>query len=137
MVLKTEGKHHGPVMCEEDGTLLSSAKVEDEFHAQIIQVLSTHPHLLPPSIDVAELYGLSRSIRRGSLLHATDQGVPKELWDLQNCWKSIEAKQGSCARSVMRNHYLEVRLLAKQHLGYWLVPREIVAFRAFFPVELT
>eukprot|EP00957_Ditylum_brightwellii_P169341 12889152-Ditylum_brightwellii.AAC.1 len=73
-MLKKEGKQHGPVMCEEDGTLLPSAKVEDEFHAQLTCVQGSHPHLLPPSIDVADLYGLSRSVRRGSLSRAIDQG---------------------------------------------------------------
>eukprot|EP00957_Ditylum_brightwellii_P193154 14707645-Ditylum_brightwellii.AAC.1 len=94
-MLRGEGKHHGLVMCDEDGNLLSTAQVEDEFHAQLICVQATHPHLLHASVDVTELHGLSRSPCQGSLSCATDQGVPKELCNLQNRWKSIEAKQGS------------------------------------------
>eukprot|EP00957_Ditylum_brightwellii_P039780 3011511-Ditylum_brightwellii.AAC.1 len=57
-------------------------------------------------------------MQRGSHLRATDEGVDKETRNLQNHWQTIESKQGSRARAVMREHYLEVKLLAKKNLTY-------------------
>eukprot|EP00957_Ditylum_brightwellii_P104857 7991887-Ditylum_brightwellii.AAC.1 len=105
-------------MCKEDGTLLPSSKDEDEFHEQLIWVQTSHPNLINSATDDAELYGVFQSTHQGSFSRATYQGVPKELQDLQNCWQLVEHKQGNWARSVMRDHYLEILLLAKRHLGY-------------------
>eukprot|EP00957_Ditylum_brightwellii_P144454 11003848-Ditylum_brightwellii.AAC.1 len=80
-LLKAEGKTDGPVMCEPDGTLLYTFKVEEEFHNQLQRVKMSHPHLIDPALDVADLYGISRSPQRGSLSQTTDQNVPKELRD--------------------------------------------------------
>eukprot|EP00957_Ditylum_brightwellii_P027045 2045289-Ditylum_brightwellii.AAC.1 len=74
-----EGKTDGPVMCEEDGTLLLPSKVEDEFHNQMAKIQLAHPHLIDPTVDVADLYGISRLPHRSSNSRATDQGVDKEL----------------------------------------------------------
>eukprot|EP00957_Ditylum_brightwellii_P177654 13531802-Ditylum_brightwellii.AAC.1 len=75
-MLKKEGKTDGAVMCEEDGPLLSAANLEDEFHAQLqkIQTSQTsHPRLIDTNVDVTEVYGISRSLRRGSNTRATNQ----------------------------------------------------------------
>eukprot|EP00957_Ditylum_brightwellii_P141193 10757190-Ditylum_brightwellii.AAC.1 len=118
LLLRQEGKQEGAVMCEEDGSLLSSSKVEDEFHWQLAQVQALHPHLISPSVDVSEINGLSRSMQRGSHSRATDEGVDKETRNMQKRWQTIESKQGSRARAVMHEHYLEVKLLAKNYLAY-------------------
>eukprot|EP00957_Ditylum_brightwellii_P137320 10468990-Ditylum_brightwellii.AAC.1 len=87
----------GPVMCEEDGSLLHSSTVEEEFHAQLLTVQHKHPHLIGPDVEVEEKYTISRSIWQGSLTCTTDQSVDTETRDLQNRWSTIENKQGSRA----------------------------------------
>eukprot|EP00957_Ditylum_brightwellii_P207731 15354287-Ditylum_brightwellii.AAC.2 len=47
-MLKAEGKIDGAVMCEADGTLLLTSKVEDEFHKQLQHVQKPHQHLINP-----------------------------------------------------------------------------------------
>eukprot|EP00957_Ditylum_brightwellii_P009939 749616-Ditylum_brightwellii.AAC.1 len=79
LMLKMEGKTDRPVMCEEDRTLLLPSKVEGKFHNQLATIQLSHPHLIDPTVDVADLYGISRSPRIGSNSRATDQGVNKEL----------------------------------------------------------
>eukprot|EP00957_Ditylum_brightwellii_P043492 3297649-Ditylum_brightwellii.AAC.1 len=69
-------------MCNQEGNLLSSALVEDEFHVQLARVQLAHPHLIDSSAHVAELYGILRSLQRGSNSRATDQGVVKESCNL-------------------------------------------------------
>eukprot|EP00957_Ditylum_brightwellii_P071444 5431047-Ditylum_brightwellii.AAC.1 len=117
-LFKTEGVTSGPVMRYEDGKSISSPLVEEEFHSQLTCVQSSHPHLIDPSVEVGEVFGISRFLRRESLTQATDEGVDKESQDIQNYWKTIESHQGSCARSRMRENYLEVRLLQKKHTVY-------------------
>eukprot|EP00957_Ditylum_brightwellii_P151967 11572186-Ditylum_brightwellii.AAC.1 len=40
-LLKAEGKGEGPVICDEDGTLISANKLEDTFHEHLIKILMT------------------------------------------------------------------------------------------------
>eukprot|EP00957_Ditylum_brightwellii_P170539 12981988-Ditylum_brightwellii.AAC.1 len=66
-MLKAEGHMEGPVMCKADGTLLSTNKVKEEFHDQLQHVQVSHPNLIDPTADVAELYSISHSLRWESL----------------------------------------------------------------------
>eukprot|EP00957_Ditylum_brightwellii_P037860 2863342-Ditylum_brightwellii.AAC.1 len=72
-MLQAEGESSGPVMCDQEENLLSSASVEDEFHVQLARVQLDHPHLIDSSAGVTAR-------------------------NLQNRWQSVENKQGSRAR---------------------------------------
>eukprot|EP00957_Ditylum_brightwellii_P031809 2411924-Ditylum_brightwellii.AAC.1 len=69
-LLCLEGKKEGAVICEEDGSMIPFTKIEDEFHAQLLKIQESHPHLIGPL------------------------GVDQASLDLQNRWTSIEKKQG-------------------------------------------
>eukprot|EP00957_Ditylum_brightwellii_P138766 10577798-Ditylum_brightwellii.AAC.2 len=83
-MLEAEGRAARPVMCNSKGELLTSSWVEKEFHAQLARVQLSHPLIIDPVIDTAELYGISPSPSRGLLSQATNQGVNKESHNLQN-----------------------------------------------------
>eukprot|EP00957_Ditylum_brightwellii_P023884 1800901-Ditylum_brightwellii.AAC.1 len=42
-MLKQEGKTDGTIMCKENRTLLSTAKIEDKFHSQLQRMLMVYP----------------------------------------------------------------------------------------------
>eukprot|EP00957_Ditylum_brightwellii_P111852 8531107-Ditylum_brightwellii.AAC.2 len=73
-LLTAELKKEGVVMCKLDGSLMSSHKLEEEFHTQLSRVQESHPQLIDDTVDVAEVFGISRSLCQGSNSRATDQG---------------------------------------------------------------
>eukprot|EP00957_Ditylum_brightwellii_P129297 9863017-Ditylum_brightwellii.AAC.1 len=69
--------------------------MDETFQEQLAKVQAMHSHLIDPSVDVSEEYGISRSMCRGSHSHETNQNVDDKAIKLQNHWKTFENSQGS------------------------------------------
>ena len=67
------------------------------FHKYLFMVQDSFPHLIPATIDVSEMYSLSRSLRRGSTAQARNQGVPRDIISMNNRWRSEEASRSHSA----------------------------------------
>eukprot|EP00957_Ditylum_brightwellii_P138791 10579569-Ditylum_brightwellii.AAC.1 len=66
-LLKLEQRSSGVVICHENGDLIPTEDIEEEFHDQLSRVQISHLQLIDPSVKVEEVYGISRSLRRGSV----------------------------------------------------------------------
>lgn len=109
----------GPVMCDEDGNMLTSTAVDYEFKKQVTKVQDARPDLIEASINVFEMFGIFRSMRKGSESRATEEGVSDRVIDLINRWRKMEGnKRGSMA---MRDYYLDMLMVKKRYLRYSLV----------------
>ena len=82
------------------------------------QVQGKRPDLIPAGVNIEESYGTFRSLRRGSLTCATEEGVEGPELDLINRWRKFENSGGSKPHLSMREHYLEVKLVLKHTLTY-------------------
>eukprot|EP00957_Ditylum_brightwellii_P140193 10682228-Ditylum_brightwellii.AAC.2 len=100
-LLKLKKRSSGAVICHENEELLSAGDIDDEFHDQLSRVKISHPQLIDPSVKVEEVYGIPRSLRRGSISRVTAQNVDRESRDIQNRWKIIKNNQGSRAHGMM------------------------------------
>ena len=56
--------------------------------------------LVPADCDIREEFGIWRSLRRGVTAHAINQGVPSDLINLINRWRSEKDKQAQHASMI-------------------------------------
>ena len=62
-MLKLEGKVSGPVLCNEDGSLVNAYEVDAEFHRQLIKIQESWPNLLQNEVNVETEFSIFRSLR--------------------------------------------------------------------------
>jgi hypothetical protein len=119
-ILKREKKENdaGPAFCKPDGSMMRSYELDAEFHKALRKVRDARPDLLPEGIDIENVYGTYRSLRRGSNTRATEQGAGKEAIELINRWRKFENKRGGKPSMSMREHYMEIRLILRRILAY-------------------
>lgn len=67
--------------------------------------------LFEPGLNIVEAYSRKRLLRRGSMLRAMNQGVPKELIEMNNPWGKFENAKGRRLGMSMMAHYTEIRLM--------------------------
>ena len=119
-LLVKEGRQNsaGPAFCNEDGTMMRAYQFNGEFHLALREVQIQRPDLLPEGTDIEGSYGTFRSLRRGSLTRATEQGIDGPDLDMVNRWRKFEDSKGSRPHMSMREHYLEIKLVLKRALVY-------------------
>ena len=77
-----------------------------------------HPEWIPRSVNVADAYGLRRSMRKGSETEALNQKVDPLDIHFMNRWRVVENAKGKNPMLRMISHYAEMRLLLKTMLRY-------------------
>ena len=75
----------------------------------LLRVQSNKPHIISPTVEVLEEYGISHSFRRGATTHARNQNVKKSDIVAANRWRDKENAQGRHINQPMIYHYSEVR----------------------------
>lgn len=116
---KEKGIFHGPFFRDEAGTALTPSDMSETFYRRLGYVQYFRPDLLARDVDIEEVYGISRSFRRGSTSRATDRGVPPEVTDANNRWRKIERAKSMKASSLsMQEQYTDVNLTLNQLLRY-------------------
>ena len=115
---RAEGRSHGPVFADRWGNMVNPRVFETHILGKLQIIKESHGDLIPDSVDVFEEYGISRSFRRGSNTHATNQGVSKNDRELMNRWRNVENSKGKKARLAMADHYADIRQLVPSLLRY-------------------
>lgn len=101
-----EGRTNGPAFCDKDGRVARSTDYEELMHDVLRQVQDERPDLIPPDMDVIDVYGISRSLRQGSNTTAINNKVSPGDQDAINRWATVEAAQGRRPNFMMRDLYL-------------------------------
>jgi hypothetical protein len=84
--------------------------MSDTFYRHLTMVQDLRPDLIPREVEIEEVYGVSRSFRRGSTSRVVDRGVPPYVIDFNNHWWKND-RAGSMKPSLsMREHYTNVSL---------------------------
>ena len=107
--LKREGSHV-PAICEADGTLMESSKINSEFLDQLERIQRELPMLIGDKVKVRQRYGISRSLRRGSRTRAQKMRVEKDIVELINRWSRYESVRGRPSLTMFE-HYAEMKQL--------------------------
>lgn len=77
--LSAQGKRNVPAMCNEQGELAAAIECQLTFVDYLRQIQEDRPDLIPADWDVAEMFGIGRSFRRGSDSRALNVEVPESV----------------------------------------------------------
>ena len=69
-------------------------------------------------LEIPEAYNVRRSLRRGSVTTAREEGVGKDAIDTVNRWRTAENRRVGRIGGSMREYYTEVRLMCKLLVAY-------------------
>ena len=118
-IYRKRGISHGPFFRNEKGAALQVSEMSEIFYRRLSFVQYFRPDLLPRDVDIDDVYGISRSFRRGSTSRATDRGVPPEIIDANNRWRKVERAESMKTTSLsMQEQYTDVTLTLNQLLRY-------------------
>ena len=93
------------------GQALPMSYFEPTMHEILEGIQANRPDLIPVELDVKDEYGIFRSFRRGATTEARNRGLPKELIELNNGWRMVEAaSRGKHTTSDMLAYYTELSL---------------------------
>jgi hypothetical protein len=107
-----------PLFRNSQGQRIKASDVEPTFFDRLEQVQEMRPDLICDSDAVSDEYGIYRSFQQGSTSEATNQGLPPEVINLNNCWRKFYQAGASRPSLTMRDHYSDVRLTLNQSLRY-------------------
>lgn len=117
-VYQTMGICHGPFFRSGDGERMRLRDANVFFFSRLEKVQLLRPDLIGLDVEVEEVYGISRSLRRGSTSRASDMGLSPDIIDSNNRWRKFERARGMQPSLNMREHYTDVLLSIRQLLRY-------------------
>lgn len=121
-ILKAEGRDSlgapGPAFCDERGFVLSSGKVNELFHEELIKVQEAHSGLIHREVDVTEIYNIHRSLRRGATSRASELNYTETMINLNNRWRKTQSNKGKGGLQKMSQLYVEVSLVMKSMIAF-------------------
>jgi hypothetical protein len=109
---------HGPLFRMKTGERLRVTDMNTYFLLRLEKVQSLRPDLVAVDVEIEEVYGISRSLRRGSTSRAVDMGLSPDVIDTNNRWRKFERARAMQPSLNMREHYTDVLLSLKQLLRY-------------------
>jgi len=112
------GNMRGPMFWSRRGDTSLTKEMEQYFFARLEQVQQARPDLIGPDVDVSEVYGVSRSFRRGATSEAVNRGVRPEVIEANNRWRKVKDAGARQVSLGMREHYTDVRLILNQLLKF-------------------
>ena len=83
---------------------------EPTMHEILEEIQANRPDLIPVECDVNDEYGIFRSFQIGATTEARNRGLSKELIELNNGWRMVEASRGKHTTSDMLAYYMELSL---------------------------
>jgi hypothetical protein len=113
-----QGKFHGPAFDDGNGQVILSGVYETVFHDLLREIQEDRPDLISAEVEVGEVYGFYRSLRRGVTTWARECGVSEGDIDLINRWRKIEEARGRKPGLSIRDHYTEVVQLKSSKLRF-------------------
>jgi len=123
-LLKGEGRGHissspGPAFCNKDGSMLSYQYLNSLFHDELLyKVQEAHPELILPEVEVAEVYNLYRSLRRGATSRASALNYSETVINLNNRWRTTQSNKGKGGLKKMSQLYIDVCLVLDALLDF-------------------
>ncbi len=110
-VLKKEGKDLivGPALCDINGFVLDSWKINGEFHRQLEKVRLEHGDLIDRDINVEDRFSIFRSFRRGATTRAKEMKAGDSVITMNNRWRKSQNNSGSIPKLPMSDLYTEIQ----------------------------
>ena len=113
-----EGRKNGPVFVNTAGRPCRSNFCENRFIEMLEQVRLEQPELIDKDLDLLELVGVSRTLRRTSNTKARLENLSDSVIDRWNRWRKVERSRSGEANLEMRERYEDYRLMISSLLLY-------------------
>lgn len=110
----------GPAFCDEQGQVLSYAFMNSLFHEELQKLQEDQSDLIPPEVEVSEVYNLYRLLRRGATSRATELGYSETVINLNNRWRTTQSNKGVGGLKKMSQLYVEMALVQESLLQFSL-----------------
>jgi hypothetical protein len=122
-LLESEGRDNvsepGPAsFCDERGFVLASSQMNEWFHDELTRIQEAHSELIQKEVDVANVYNIHRSLRRGATSRASELNYTETLINLNNRWRQTQTNKGKGGLVRMSQLYVEVSLVMKNLLAF-------------------
>jgi hypothetical protein len=119
-----QGFLQGPAFVDQDGKEIGSGKYE----AIILGALHDHKlwedeqpegtEKFFEGVEIDEVYGVSRSFKRGAITRAQEAGVKQPEVEFMGRWRKIEQAAGRKPGRSMREHYTELVQMLDARLSF-------------------
>ena len=113
-----QGYFKGPAFCKNNGSPADLSDCEPYLYDALLRVQTRCENVIGEEVEVTEVYGFSRSFRRGSTTRAKEAGISESLVDEINRWSKVERAQGKRPALPLRDHYTEVVQLLERRIRY-------------------
>jgi hypothetical protein len=119
-----QGFLNGPAFVDNLGNEIKSGRYE----AIILGVLQDHKQWederdgdhesILEGVDIDEVYGVSRSFKRGAITRAQEAGVGQPEVEFMGRWRSVEQAAGRKPGRSIREHYTELAQMLDARLRF-------------------
>lgn len=110
-VCESEGRRSGLAFAGPDGAPLESAEFNALFRQYLCRLQLEHEEVFSAKEDVTR-YGISRTLRKSAVSRAGRAGLPEDVLNTMNRWRTVENAKGSRPKHNMKTHYTDARALA-------------------------
>ena len=107
-IKQEEGETKGWAFKNSVGEKIKQADFSEDFF-ELLEGIQETTTLLEDTVEIREVYGLSRSLRRGSNTHAHNQGVSEPRIELNNRWRKFFDAGGKRPSMGMRDSYIQIK----------------------------
>jgi hypothetical protein len=113
-----EGRTRGPAFFDRKGDMSRSQDYDQMFPEMLERIQERRPELFLPGENLADTHGISRWLRKGSMLEAQAAGVIEAEINRMNPWRTVERAMGRQPKFHMMEHYTLVRIAIKTLVRY-------------------
>ena len=86
-MLAKQGRTKGYLFGNDDKHIPKLAEYHDLFCEVLEEVQQARPDLISPDIDIRELFGILRTLRRSATAHAINVRIPRDIVEAANRWR--------------------------------------------------
>lgn len=121
-VHRVQGRKEGPLVCDGNGVVLSSAILDHRLHQALKQIYLRESQLFPLSItkkeDIQQKYHCFRTFKRTSNTRATNMKIDSAHVNVVNRWRQVEKAGVKQANLPMDQHYAQIEELSDSFEAY-------------------
>ena len=110
-VCTEEGRQAGFAFANKDGLPPDTAEYNALFRQYLYRMQQEWEDIFSAKEDVTR-YGISRTLRKSAVSRAGRAGLPEDVLNVMNRWRTVENARGARPKHNMKNHYTDARALA-------------------------
>ena len=102
----------GSLFANNAGKRMFIAEMDVLFHELLRLIQNRNPSVIPDDVKIEEEYSVFRSLRRGATSESRNAGIPGDVINANNCWRTFYRSKGINPDLSMMEHYSDADVLA-------------------------